>query len=338
MLSARAGTILKSIVGQYIDKAVPVPSQYIAGDPELKVSPATIRNEMALLEQEGYIIRPHISAGSIPSDKGYRYYVESLENIQLPKAEQRFVSHLFLQVEKEVEQWLNLASTLLAQLVKNLAIVTLPKPTDCKFKHIELVPLRDSLALLVLILYGAKVKQKLITFNHVLTQPELTTIANRLNDFYSGMTSRQLKANDMELSQTEQQITGLLVEMMRTEDAQELEEPHLDGLHFILGQPEFTGGHQGRNLMELVEQRNLLKTIIPTELPQYKLHVIIGKENEAEAFHDYSVVFSQYGIPDEAVGTIGVIGPTRMPYAHTIPTVDYLSSILSELVAGLYGR
>ena len=338
MLSARTGTILKSIVGQYIDKAVPVPSQYIASDPELNVSPATIRNEMAHLEQEGYIIRPHISAGSIPSDKGYRYYVESLENIQLPQAEQRFVSHLFLQVEKEVEQWLNLASTLLSQLVKNLAIVTLPKPADCKYKHVELVSLRDSLALLVLILYGAKVKQKLITFNHVLPQLELTAIANRLNDSYSGMTGRQIKARDMELSQTEQQITDLLVEIMHTEDEQEIEEPHLDGLHFILGQPEFTGGHQGRNLMELVEQRNLLKTIIPTELPHYRLHVIIGKENEAEALHNYSVVFSQYGIPDEAVGTIGVIGPTRMPYAHTIPTVNYLSSILSELVAVLYGR
>jgi heat-inducible transcriptional repressor len=338
MLSTRTGTILKSIVGQYIDKAIPVPSQYIATDPELMVSPATIRNEMAHLEQEGYIIRPHISAGSVPSDKGYRYYVESLENIQLPQAEQRFVSHLFHQVEKEVEQWLNLASTLLAQLVKNLAVVTLPKSMDCKFKHIELVSMRDSLALLVLILYGAKVKQKLITFNEVVTQLELTAIANKLNDYYSGLAGGQIKATDKELSQAEQQITDLTVEIMRAEDEQELEEPHLDGLHFILGQPEFTGGHQGCNLMELVEQRNLLKAIIPHEPPYYRLHIIIGKENEAEALHNYSVVLSQYGIPDEAMGTLGVIGPTRMAYAHAIPTVNYLSSILSELVSGLYGK
>jgi len=152
------------------------------------------------------------------------------------------------------------------------------------------------------------------------------------------LTSRQISAKDMELSPIEQQITGHLVEMMQAEDEQEYEEPYLDGLHFILSQPEFAHSHRMQALMEVVENRNLLKAIAPAGLSQQAVQVVIGKENRAEAIQDYSVVISQYGLPDEATGTIGVVGPTRMPYSNTIPTVDYLSSVLSELVAGLYGQ
>ena len=338
MLSARTETILKSIVSKYIAQAVPVPSQGIANAPELGVSSATIRNEMARLEQEGYIIRTHPSAGSIPSDKGYRYYVESLREVRLSLSEQRLISHLFHQVERELEKWLSLAATLLAQQVQNMAVVTLPKPIDCRFKHLELVALQDSLALVVLVLHGAKVKQQLIIFDQVVAQPELTTMANKLNAAYSGLTSRQISAKDLDLYFAEQQITDLLLNMMKTEDEQEYEEPYLDGWHFILNQPEFTHSHQMLDLMELVEHRNLLKNIIPKGLGSHKVQVVIGRENRDEAFHNCSVVISKYGVPDEAVGTVSVLGPTRMPYAHTISTVGYLSSVLSKLVAGLYGR
>jgi len=163
-------------------------------------------------------------------------------------------------------------------------------------------------------------------------------MANKLNAAFAGLTSRQISAKDLGLSPVEQQITDLLLNMMKTEDEQEYEEPYLDGLHFILNQPEFTYSHKMLDLMELVEHRNLLKIIIPEGLESQRVQVIIGKENKFEAFHDYSVIISKYGVPDEAVGTIGVLGPTRMPYAHTICTVGYLSSLLSGLVAGLYGR
>lgn len=338
MLPLRTGKILNCIVGQYINKAVPVPSQYVASDPELGVSPATIRNEMAYLEHQGYITRPHTSAGSVPSDRGYRYYVESLQNVTLSPTEQRLISHLFHQVEKETEKWLSLAATILAQLVQNMAVVTMPKPADCKFKHMELLSLQDSLALVVLVLYGAKVKQKLIYFEQVVSQPELTIITNKLNAAYSGLNSQQIAAEDRELTPTEQQVTAHLLEMMQTEDKQEYEEPYLDGLHFMLNQPEFTHSDRLLTLVNLFEHRTLLKAILPRELSRSAVHVVIGKENQAEAIQDYSVVLSQYGLPEEATGTIGVVGPTRMPYSHTIPTVAYLSSLLSGLVARLYGK
>ena len=338
MLSHRTETILKSIVGQYITRATPVPSQSIINDYELGVSPATIRNEMAYLEREGYINRPHPSAGSIPSDKGYRYYVESLTDIKLPLAEQRLIGHLFHQVERELGEWLSLAATLIAQLAQNMAVVTMPKPVGCQFKHLELVALQDSLALVVLILRGARIKQQLVTFDQIISQPELTAITYKLNAAYSGLTSTQIQAKNIDLSPTEQQLTDCLIKIMQAEDEQEYEEPYLNGWHFMLNQPEFTRSRRMLALMELVEHRNLLSTIVPHQLPSQGVQVIIGKENKAEAIHDFSVVISQYGLPQEAVGTIGVIGPTRMPYARAISTISYLSSVLSRLVAELYAR
>ncbi len=338
MLSLRATSILKSIVGQYISKAAPVPSQSITGDYKLGVSAATIRNEMAHLEQEGYITRPHPSAGSIPADKGYRCYVESLGDIKLPLAEQLLVSHLFHQVERELDEWLNLAATLLSQMVQNAAVVTMPKPEACQFKHLELVSLQDSLALVVLVLSGAKVRQQLITFEQIISQPELTTIANKLSAAYSGLTGPQILAKDTGLSPTEQQVTERLVKIMEVEAAQKYEKHYLNGLHFVFNQPEFAHSQRMLTLMELVEQRNLLRSIIPVELTSNRVQVIIGKENKAEAIQDYSVVIVQYGLLKEAVGMIGVIGPTRMPYARTIATVSYLSSVLNVLIAKLYGR
>ncbi len=338
MLSPRSETILKSIVGQYITRVVPVPSQSIINDYELAVSPATIRNEMAHLEQEGYIIRPHPSAGSVPSDKGYRFYVETLSDIELPLAEQFLISHLFHQVEREMEEWLSLAATLTAQLVKNVAIVAMPKTASCQFKHLELVALRESLALVVLVLQGAHLKQQLLTFDKAIAQSELTRIANRLNKAYSGLSRAKISARKLKLSPAEKQVTDCLLKIMQAEDEHEFEPSRLDGLHFTLNQPEFRQGKQGLALMELVDCRQLLQSVAPEGLGEEGVQVIIGKENRAEAIQDCSVVISHYGLPEEAVGIMGVVGPTRMPYARTISTVGYLSSVLNRLVAELYGR
>jgi heat-inducible transcriptional repressor len=338
MLSPRTGTILKSIVEQYITRAVPVPSKSIIDNYHLEVSSATVRNEMVHLENEGYIIRPHISAGSVPLDKGYRYYVESLSDIKLPITQQRMISHLFHQVETKLEEWLRLTATLLAHLAQNTAIVAMPKPASCVFKYLQVLALRESTALIVLILHGARVKQQLIAFDQTVAQSELATTASKLNAAYQGLTCRQISAKEMELSSIEQTITDCVVEIMRSEDKEDYEESYLDGLHFTLNQPEFIGSPQMASLIELTEHRNLLSIILPKGLAIRGVRVIIGKENREEAIQNYSVVISQYGLPGEAVGSIGIIGPTRMPYARSIASVDYLSSLLSSLVARLYER
>jgi heat-inducible transcriptional repressor len=338
MITARSSRILNYIVAEYITRTVPVPSQFIADNAELGVSPATIRNEMALLEREGYLIRPHTSAGCIPSDKGYRHYVESIEDIRLPREDQRLISHTFHQVEKEVEAWVSLTATLLARLVQNVAVVSLPKSTDCRLKHLELIALQENRTLAVVVLEGAVVKEKLISFNEAVAQPALTVISAKLNAAYGGLTSRQIAARQIELTPLEKQATDFLVSIMQAEDSKEYQEPYLEGWHFMLNQPEFARGESARDLMELVERRGLLKVILPGNVNQPGVHVIIGKENHDEAIRNCSVVICNYGVPEEANGTIAVVGPTRMPYSRTIPTVYYLSSVLSQLVAGLYGR
>jgi heat-inducible transcriptional repressor len=339
MLTARGGKILNYIIAQYIANAIPVPSQAIADNANLGVSPATIRNEMASLEKEGYLIRPHTSAGCIPSDKGYRFYVESINNlVSLPREEQYLISHTFHQVEKEVEAWVSLTASLLARLTQNVAVVSLPKSTDNKLKHLEIMSLQDSRALIVAVLEGAAVKQKLITFDEPVTQEALSAASAKLNASFSGLTGRQIADSKMALPPLEQKAKDYLLEIMQAEDSKEFQEPYLEGWHFMLNQPEFAHSDQMRNLMELFEQRGLLKVLTPISLNQPGVQVIIGQENQYEAIRNCSVVISRYGIPREASGTIAVVGPTRMSYSHTIPTVYYLSSVLSQLVGGLYGR
>jgi len=337
MVSNRASRILNYIVKEYIEHAAPVPSQEIADRASLGVSPAPIRNDMAFLEREGYLIRPHTSAGCIPSDKGYRHFVESIDDVRLSFEEQRLISHTFHQVEREVEAWVSLTASMLARLTKNVAVVSLPKSTDCILKHVELISVHENRALIVVVLEGAKVKQQLITLNEPVTQPALTAVGTKLNSALSGLTARQIGNKKLELAPLEQQALDFLLGIMKAEDGQEYQDPYLEGWHFILDQPEFTESESMRKLMALVEERGLLKVILPGEISNRGVHVIIGKENRNEAIQNCSVVLTNYGLPEQATGTIAVVGPTRMPYNHTIPVVYYLSSVLSRLVAGLYG-
>lgn len=339
MLSSRTEAILKTIVGQYILKATPVSSGSITGEAELNVSSATIRNEMVRLEKEGYIVRPHHSSGSVPLDKGYRCYVDSLGEIKLPLAEQRMISHLFHQVEGELDGWLNLAATMLAQTVQNVALITSPKAENCQFKHMEVVSLQGTLALLILVLEGARVRQQLVTFEEQVNQQELSLVAAKLSSIYGGLDAKKIKNKKKDLTSIEEKVTDCLLKEMEAEDDRQNEESYLDGLHFTLNQPELAQNHElALSLMELVEHRNLIRSIIPSHIKNKGVHVVIGRENKTETVHDYSVVISNYGLPEDAMGTISVIGPTRMNYARTIATVEYLSLVLNILVSRLYGK
>jgi heat-inducible transcriptional repressor len=336
MLSSRQQKILETIIGQYVIRAKPVPSQSIIVDRELGVSSATIRNEMARLEEEGYIIRPHTSAGSVPTDKGYRYYVEGIGQAQLPISEQERLNRLFSREEGELDEWLDLAASLMAELVRNTAVVSAPKSVFCRFKHLELVSLQDSLVLIVLVLDGTRVRQQLVTIDPVITQGELTILANKLSVMHSGLTAQEMTHLEG-LKSVESKFTEYLVKMMEVEDEHDTTEPYLDGLHFLFSQPEFINNRRlALSLMELIERGSLLRSIVPPGFSGGKVQVIIGRENRAEPIHEYSVVLGRYGSPRQAAGTIGVIGPTRMPYARAIATVSFLSTILSRLIIGLY--
>ncbi|MEL7563179.1 heat-inducible transcriptional repressor HrcA [Dehalogenimonas sp. 4OHTPN] len=338
MLNSRSETILSSIIRQYIERAVPVSSAAVISECGLDVCSATVRNEMVRLEEEGYILKPHHSAGSVPSDKGYRYYVESIKHAQMSLTDQLLINHLFHQVEKEMENWLSLAAGLVSQRVHNVAVVTQPKQTASKYHHLELVTLQENLALAVLILRGARVRQQLVSFGNAVGQFELTATSQRLNQAFDGLTRTQVEKSNVLLSDTEKKVHSAVLKMMQAEDEQRNEEPYLDGLNYLLEQPEFARSQRAHSLMELVEKRQLGRMLGEEEFEAHEIKVYIGQENREQSIRDFSVVLGSYGLPNEARGTLGVIGPTRMNYEKTIAAVRYLSLVMSALVAELYGR
>jgi len=333
-LTGRGEEILKIIVGEYIAGAMPVASQTITYNHSLDVSPATVRNDMVYLEEEGYIMRPHASAGAIPTDKAYRHYVELVsQDVKLPLTERCMVYELFQETKEEMEQWLKLAAMLLAHFVRNAAVVTSPKAPQCCFKHLDLVELRDFVALLVLVLYEARVGQKILPFDKKLTQEDLTKLANKLNSAYAGMTGSEISRGKAGSSPEERQVTECIVDMMTAEDKLRHGKPYLVGLHLMLSQPEFANKPRGLDLLELLEGEDWLEGILELELGETGVKVIIGKENPDEILQDLSLIVGEYGIPDKASGIVGVLGPKRMDYTRAISSVNCLSSLLSESVA-----
>jgi len=236
-----------------------------------------------------------------------------------------------------MDEWLSLAATILARISQNTAVVTSPKPADCQFRHVELISLQDNLVLLVLVLRGARIKQQVLTFSQAISQMELSAVADKLNPTYAGLTASQLEAKAVKSTLLEQQLTEYLIKIMKEEDEQEYNQSYLEGLHFLLNQPEFTQSRRILAIMELLEQRAMLGTILPQESEDRNIQVVIGSENKAEVAQDCSLVIARYGLVHEASGNIVVVGPTRMAYPKVISTVSYLSMVLSSLVAELYG-
>ena len=339
MLKSRTSTVLNILVENYIDSATPIASEDIVRRSPWKVSAATIRNEMAELEEEGYIVRPHISAGGVPSDKGYRFFVESLEDAPgPPEALRHEISDRFSDAPRDQEAWVQLAAGVLSRMAGNMAIVTLPRATFSRLKQVQLVYLQDFLALLVVVLQQARVRQQILPLEEPLTQDELSEVSNKLNDGLSGLTYREINDRQLELTPLEEMVVDQVASTLKGADAESALEHSVDGLRLLLAQPEFGEAQKVRDVVEILEERVLLRSILSDVPRQGSVDVIIGAEHREEPLRPFSVVLSQYGIPDEASGAIGVVGPTRMGYGAAIGGVKYLSSYLSGLLMRIHGK
>jgi len=334
-LTLREETILSSIIRQYVALAQPVSSVGILEECGLDVSSATIRNDVAHLEEEGYISRPHYAAGSIPSDRGYRHYVSTLSPSQLPMEVQFMFNHLFHQVEGKLEEWLNLAATLLARQTRSMAAVTAPRPAAARFKHMELVSLQPQLALMVLVLEGVKVHQQLINLDKIQSQEDLSQLAASLNKKLAKLSVARVRTATAKLSDIEQYVAQNVLRLMEAEDRRPGREIFLDGWQYLLSQPEFHHSARLAGLMNMVEERKLAELMSISRDPC--LQIFIGHENQAEAIKECSLLISSYGLPDEPLGSVAVVGPTRMAYHHVIPVLSYIASLISMLVTELYG-
>lgn len=330
----RRDNVLKIIVTEYIATAMPVASEAILRNYSLGVSPATIRNDMASLEEEGYITRPYTSSGGVPMDKGYRFYVETLsQSAGLPNEDQKRLKRLLDTSVDEYDRLLKIAATAMSQLVGNAAIITFPKSAKSKYRHLELIEMHEYVAMLVLILSNAVLRRQTINFDESISQEHLNEVSAKFNHEYAGQTRHQIAEKKLKLTPVEMKVSGIISEIMGSEDAIEYDNSYLEGLRLMLGQPEFVQRERMLGVLELMEVKGWLRNIIDWQVTDQGVKVIIGEENKEIALRDLSLVFSNYGIPEQARGTVGVIGPKRMDYRRTISAVNYIASLLSELVA-----
>jgi heat-inducible transcriptional repressor len=335
----RRDNVLKIIVNEYVANATPVASEAILRHHRLGVSPATIRNDMAYLEGEGYITRPYTSSGGVPLDKAYRYFVENLsENVDLPAEEQQRIRRMLGDVGEEYERILRLAAGAMANLVGNVAVVTYPKSSENRFRHLELIEIHQYMALIVLVLSNAVLRRFTLSFNEPVSQEHLDDTAAKFNREYVGLTRRQMRSKKLEVTPIEKKISGAVMEIMAHEEEPVYEGSYLEGLRLMLGQPEFTQRDRMLGVLELLEAKAWLGHVIDLQLTGEGIKVIIGEENPEASLHDLGLVFGKYGIPDQVGGTLGIIGPKRMDYGRAIAAVYYISSILSEFMSRVIGE
>ena len=338
-LNERRKTLLGLIVDDYIQTAAPVASQHLLKHPELRVSPATIRNDMAELEDLGLIARPHTSAGGVPQDLAYRFYVERVAaHTKVPRVFQVLVQEALNQDEADPEAWAREAAGVLSQEVHNVVIATVPRAFQARLRHVQLVPVRDVQALLVLVMQESRVRQQRINLSQSFTEEGLSSLSSALNAALADKIAGDVRA----IAEGQPGDNGApkvvmeeIVRLMALEEEQEAERHYVEGLRHMLSQPEFVSGDRAREAVGLVEDADVIKQMTADVPDQGQVGVVIGNENRQEDLRRYSVVVGRYGVPGYVTGTIAAMGPTRMDYARAISSVRYLTSFLSGLLDAL---
>jgi heat-inducible transcriptional repressor len=348
-LTSRQQLILGLVVREYVSsetasedgsrKVQPVGSKVLVERYNLDYSSATIRNELAQLEQLGYLMHPHTSAGRIPTDSGYRYFVETLmDDDELPANEQRTIDHQFHQARLDLDQWMRLASSVLAHTSGSAAIITAPHATKAKSKHLQLISTQGRLVLLILVLMDGAVKQEMLTLNDPLDQDTLDESSTRLNTLIHNRTSDEIAAKLNELSALDADVITRVLEIMHRTDEWSAADVYRDGLSDILRKPEFDDRDSAEGLLKVFEERALLEDVLSTALNSSVngVQVVIGSEGRWAELRDCSLVLARYGVPDKATGALGVLGPTRMPYGRTISAVRYVSVLMTNLISDIF--
>jgi heat-inducible transcriptional repressor len=335
-LSERQRTILILLIRDYIETAQPVGSKRLVERFHLDLSSATVRNEMSALTEMGYLRQPHTSAGRVPAEEGYRVFVaQMLQKAELPASIQNTIAHQFFQARSDVEQWMTLAASILAHQSQGVSLVTAPHAEQIRFKHIELISTQGRQVLMVLVLDGGEVNQQVLTLAEPVTQERLSQAAVRLNTLLAGQSVEAIASLAARTDALEQDIITLLVQDMKRVSESASGEIYTDGLTNVLGEPEFAESDEARWAMRLFEERSTLQNLMArasTNSSVGGLQVLIGGEGGWQELRQCSMVIARYGAPGLATGVLGVLGPMRMSYARTIPTVRYVAGVLSNLV------
>jgi heat-inducible transcriptional repressor len=349
-LSPRKEAILRALVDEYVRGGEPVPSKLLSDQLAAihgpGYGPATVRNELAALEEEGLILQPHISAGRVPTDLGYRYFVERLMGeSRLAPEEQRLIRHQFYQVQHQLDEWVRLTASIVAQALQTAAVVTPPRAAgEARLKHFELLSLYESVVLLVLVLEDGAVRQERLLLEAPMSQPELSRLASYLNERPRGATAETVgawgDADAAALPPNERLVIESLARMLAQLDILSRDTFYAEGIANLLQRREFSQAdpERVRRVVEALEQSRFLPSLAPQVREAGGVQVIIGVENEAEALRDMSVIVARYGAKGQLGGLLGVVAPTRMHYSRAIALVRYMTQMLDDLLAETYGE
>ncbi|MGE4357133.1 MAG: heat-inducible transcriptional repressor HrcA [Candidatus Omnitrophota bacterium] len=337
-LQSRKDKILGTIVETYIEEAKPVSSRTIARKLRFKFSPATIRNIMADLEEEGYITHPYTSAGRVPTDKGYRYYVDNLMPVEeLTPQEKREIMREYVSTGKDISVLMDKTSRLLARLTEEAGIVVYPYLKKSRLKHVELIDIGNNSVLMVLVTNAGLIKNLILQFPHAYSRSQLEKISNLFNmelggtylsEIWKYLMQRRL-SGELSLYNLFKDAFSILEEAFK-----KLEEEKFcfEGATQIISQPEFEDRVALTNLLRLIEEKRLFLDIIARDMEEDGIKVHIGEENIFEEVKSLSLITANYRIEGNTVGALGVVGPTRMAYAHVFSIVKYIAQALENVL------
>jgi heat-inducible transcriptional repressor len=337
-LDDRKEQVLKAVVVDYTTTAVPVGSQALATRHFARWSAATIRNELAFLMDTGHLRQPHTSSGRIPSDLGYRYFVDYLMEEEAVGTELRAsMLDFFEALPLELEAILEGTALAMARAADNVGVVTAPRTSESKLKYIDLIHLDAGRILAVVVLEGNLVRQQPVELAASVDQELLGVFSRRLNADLKGATARELTAyaGSGELDDWQTSVVSGIAEFMQAHDSQSATVVVHDGVRNLLKQPEFVDSERLLPVLELLEESRGLARVLEAMDPAAKVEVLIGDENGDLHLRECSLVMTTYGAPG-FIGTVGTIGPTRMRYPQVVARLRYVSALASQAVARLY--
>ncbi len=342
-LNDRKRAILKSIIDDYIQSAQPVGSRTIARKHELGLGSATIRNEMADLEELGYITQPHTSAGRIPSDKGYRFYVDNLMQIHILAQEEMIKIRKAMDDRiEELNQLVRRASMIISNITGYTSVVMTPQLSRAIIKSIQLVSVDEKRILVVVVAGGGIVQNKLIKHDYLLDENLFVQLTQALNVIISGKTIDQVTMPMvLELQQSIKVPSDLIFSILEAveECVRKIEtsDVYLDGITNILNYPEFNDLFKAREVLDLLKEEEVITALVKSAVTKQQFDFKIGSENEINQMKDLSIITTVYGREGKDLGAIGVIGPTRMAYGKVVSSIQYIRGLLNREIIRLFG-
>lgn len=336
-LSPRAETLLKSLVERYIADGAPVGSRTLAKHAGLDVSPATVRNVMADLEELGLVCSPHTSAGRVPTQLGYRVFVDTLLKVRpLDMNSLRKLEGELAHIE-DPQQLITTASDLLSQITQYAAVVLMVPRTGEKLnlRQIEFVNLSGNRVLVILVTQDGQVQNRVVHTERPFSEAELAQAANYFNETYAGLSLGEVKKalldemqRDSETMQQTMRVAMQMAQKMLSESNQD-DDLVIRGESNLMEIPDLGDVQKLRKLFDAFDTKRGLLHLLDQSMRNPGVKIFIGSESGYEPFEDCSVVTASYRQDDEIVGTLGVVGPTRMPYEHVIPIVDVTARLVS---------